>query len=946
MELWIGTINLGFLYAFMALGTFITYKIFDFPDITVDGSFTLGGSVSALLIVNGWNPFVVLPVAFLAGCIAGSATGFIHTRFKINGLLSGILVMTALYSVNLRVMGKSNIPLLNAFNITNAIAAINPGIHSEIWLLIVVFLFMAVFWFFFSLFLKTDLGLTMRATGNNALMVSASGINTDRMKIFGLSIANGLVALSGALVAQYQGFSDIGMGVGAVVFSLAAVIIGEAVLRGRSMYIKVLSVIIGSIVFRLMVALALFIGLNPNDLKLITAVFVLLTLVTTGAFGLKKAKESSLKRFFTKYKIALSVSAVIIILAIVVLFNNSEAPQTIIEKPKIGLLVANDAQILTITQDGFNDEMKNLGYVNGENIIIYEQNANGDMPTISSIVDNYISKEVDLFFPISTVCTQATMNKVKEKPIVFATVASPFIINAGTSETDHLPNITGVYGTMPIDVLLEYINQFYSGKIKIGGIWNSSHPNSVSNVDTLYSYLNKYPNMEFVGTTITGTADVYNAALSIVEKDIDVFFIIPDISVFAAFESVVKAARSKNIPIFSGDVERLDAGCLLVYGYDYYNSGVQGAQLVDRILKGEDVASIPFEQYKVATLGVNLDIAKDVGLTLPPALVDSAKLIVQNGETIDKREKRSLPPVSDKEKKVAIFQFTDNILLNKTAEGAKAFFNDNGYVDKYNLKLEDFNANGDFGMGQTIAKNLVDQKFDYILSISTLALQVTANNNKSIPHIFSAVTDPIIAGVVKAFDDHPAHITGLATPQPVVSTFKLMREIFPNAKKVGMIWNNAEANSEYCTMLARKSAKELGFELLERTINNPNEIDEALKALISKDIDIFFTSGDVTVQTLVPSIAQKLIEKKIPYFTNNPDDIKDGSFLSIGANYFEVGKEAAKVLIQVLEGTPPSQIDIRTYVPEDFIVNETIAKKIGVEVPESILNKATTVYRK
>ena len=206
MELWIGAINLGFLYAFMTMGVFITFRVHDFPDITVDGSFTSGASAAAVFIISGANPFSALLAAGAVGAIAGSATAVIHTRFKINGLLAGILVMTGLYSINLHIMGRSNIPLLNQTTLFSYLEKINPGWHTEIWSCTVLCTLMGLFWLAGFLFFKTDLGIAMRVTGNNPDMAAANGINVGRMTIFGVALANSLVGISGGLVAQYQGF--------------------------------------------------------------------------------------------------------------------------------------------------------------------------------------------------------------------------------------------------------------------------------------------------------------------------------------------------------------------------------------------------------------------------------------------------------------------------------------------------------------------------------------------------------------------------------------------------------------------------------------------------------------------------------------------------------------------------------------------------------------------
>jgi len=232
MELWLGALNLGLLYAFMAAGTLITFRILNFSDITIDGSFTAGAAVTAVMITSGINPFTAIFAGFLAGGAAGLCTGLIYTKMKINGLLAGILVMIGLYSVNLRIMGKSNIPLLELPTFITWFNSFNPGMDKEIWISIFLLIVMAVFWFLMSLFFKTDLGITIRVTGNNPVMASANSVNTDLINILGLTLANGLVGISGGLVAQYQGFADIGMGIGTLMIGLASVIIGESLLKG------------------------------------------------------------------------------------------------------------------------------------------------------------------------------------------------------------------------------------------------------------------------------------------------------------------------------------------------------------------------------------------------------------------------------------------------------------------------------------------------------------------------------------------------------------------------------------------------------------------------------------------------------------------------------------------------------------------------------------------
>lgn len=303
MSLLIGSLTIGLILALLALGIFVSFRIFDFPDITAEGSFTFGASTAAALIVMGANPLVACLAAFIAGMLAGALTGIIHTKFRINPLLAGILVMTALYSINLHVMGRSNIPLLNKTTIFTWIENLSNGISGEmaktlvlgwevqvkdLWTLLFCFvgitLFCLVIWWFF----RTNIGTAMRATGDNDQMIRALGVNTKRMIVIGIALSNGLIALAGATLAQYQGFADVQMGVGMMVWGLASVIIGESIINDTSVGFVIIGAVLGSIVFRLLVAIALRWGLNPNDLKIITALFVFIALILPSIMKNKK----------------------------------------------------------------------------------------------------------------------------------------------------------------------------------------------------------------------------------------------------------------------------------------------------------------------------------------------------------------------------------------------------------------------------------------------------------------------------------------------------------------------------------------------------------------------------------------------------------------------------------------------------------------------------------
>jgi len=317
------SVEAGIIYGLMVLGVYLTFRILDFPDLTVDGSFVTGAATSAVLIINGVHPILATLASVVVGFLAGTLTGLLHTKGKINALLSGILVMIALYSINLRIMGKSLISLFNETTIftmtTNFFESLSidqtlnqwfPFFQAKTWsVLFIMTVVLIVIKKLFDWFLSTEIGLAIRAVGSNESMIKSFSGNTDRFKILALGISNALVALSGSFIAQYNGFSDMGMGTGLIVIGLASVIIGESIFGTKNIIRTTLAVIGGSIVYRLIVGLALRVEfLETGDLKLITAIIVIVALVTPKMLQARRERVAKKQRFFEKMKINQEVS--------------------------------------------------------------------------------------------------------------------------------------------------------------------------------------------------------------------------------------------------------------------------------------------------------------------------------------------------------------------------------------------------------------------------------------------------------------------------------------------------------------------------------------------------------------------------------------------------------------------------------------------------------------
>lgn len=290
----IGSVELGMIYAILALGVFLSFRTLNTPDLTVDGSIVTGAAASAMLCTLNVHPLLALAAAFIGGACAGAVTALLNTKLKIQALLAGILVMLGVYSINLRIMGgKANLPLMKSETLYSKAGELFPAQYSKL-IVGAVVLVIAVAIFFF--FLKTRIGFALRATGDNEEMVRAAGISSDNMKLLGLAVSNGFVGLAGGLLAQYQGYCDIGMGVGMVVIGLASVIIGEVIFGTSNLLRRLIAVALGAVVYRLILAIALNFGMQATDMKLVSAVIVVIALsmgVLGETFSIRKKKRGA-----------------------------------------------------------------------------------------------------------------------------------------------------------------------------------------------------------------------------------------------------------------------------------------------------------------------------------------------------------------------------------------------------------------------------------------------------------------------------------------------------------------------------------------------------------------------------------------------------------------------------------------------------------------------------
>lgn len=281
MNIALGAISQGLIWSIMVIGVYISYRILDFPDMTADGAIALGGAISAVCLIQNINPIITLLIVFICGNIAGFITGFLHTKLQIPKILSGILTMISLYSINIEIMGRANISLLSSVTIIDNIALL-LNINNTYATIILAITILIILIISLNYFFKTEIGTFIRATGDNETMVKAQGKNPETYKIIGISLSNGIIALCGGILAQQQGYAEVTMGTGTIIIGLAAIIIGEVLLNKKDLLLyKFISIILGSILYRIMISIVLYIGLKPTMLNLLTAVLVTIALSST-----------------------------------------------------------------------------------------------------------------------------------------------------------------------------------------------------------------------------------------------------------------------------------------------------------------------------------------------------------------------------------------------------------------------------------------------------------------------------------------------------------------------------------------------------------------------------------------------------------------------------------------------------------------------------------------
>lgn len=618
------------------------------------------------------------------------------------------------------------------------------------------------------------------------------------------------------------------------------------------------------------------------------------------------------------------------------------APAAPVRKMSVALLQHASIKNLDDGRDGVLAGLAEQGWREGENLEVRRYNAEGDMAVAQTIAKAMVGGRHDLLLTISTTSLQAVANANKAAKIrhVFGIVTDPYAAGVGINRDNHLdhPAHLAGYATMqPVELSFQTARRMNPALARVGVVWNAAETNSEAQVK-LARKVCAGLGIELVEATVENSAAVGESAAALVARGVDAIWVGGDVTVITAIDTVIAAARKGRIPAFSVVPNNIKRGMLFDLGADYFEVGRITGVLAGEVLNGRDTATVSIDNRMPETLTLNLRAVLDLKdkWVVPDDLVPrAANYIDLQGVEHSKTPAKSTVATSSAPKpapparipRVAIVQHNTQPIFDAGVQGMLDGLAEAGFRDGQNMAVRRFNPMSDANLANAIAVEVSQGVYDLILTVTTPSLQSVANANRSrrTPHLFALVADPSATGVgVSATDplDHPSHLSGYGTRLPVISAFRIAREINPALKTVGVVWNSAEVNSEVQLADARKVCAELGITLVEVNADSTNAVAEATAVLLGREVEAVFIPGDITVLGAVNNVLQLSRRAGVPVFSLFPSAQPKGELFNVGADYHAVGVKTGLLAAEVLNGRAIATVPVKNFVPEKLAVNE------------------------
>ena len=620
---------------------------------------------------------------------------------------------------------------------------------------------------------------------------------------------------------------------------------------------------------------------------------------------------------------------------------------------KVALVNYVSVPVLEDGEAGMVAGLAEAGFVDGQRIEISRYNAEGDRSTAILIAKEVVGRDFDLVLTLSTPVLQAVANTNTEtkQPHVFTLTTDPWGAGIGISRDDpaqHPPYMTG-HGTLqPVEAVFKLARQANPKLKRVGVAWNPAESNSEASTLMARSVC-KDMGIELVEVTVESSSAVVEAAKALVTRDVQAIGAGGDSTVATALDAMVAAAKDGGIPVFTNMPSDVKQGALFSTGADYYEVGRSSGQLAGRVLNGASTADIPVENLVPEQLAINLvalDAFKD-DWTFGADWSSKAKIVVDKSGVHEEKHETAIPPAqpeSGRVYKISIVHFAPDAVTDATIEGLQKKLAERGFVDGQNVEYEIVHAQADLALIPPIMQKVDQSDTDLIISLTTPCLTSASNLVKNKPVVFTEVYDPIAAGAGTSATDHLPHVTGVGSFPPLEKMIDAMQEVVPGLKSIGIVYNDAEANSRKAVSVARKLVADRGLKLEEATVTNTSEVLQAAQVLVLRGVDVLWEVGDNTANQGLEGMIKAGQQSNIPVVNSDADSADRGAMVGVGISFYESGYAAGDIAARVLLGEKPADIPFEEVAVVKLSANLDAAKKLGRTFPESFLKKCSIIH--
>jgi ABC-type uncharacterized transport system substrate-binding protein len=590
---------------------------------------------------------------------------------------------------------------------------------------------------------------------------------------------------------------------------------------------------------------------------------------------------------------------------------------------------------------GIFDGLRALGLEEGKNLEVRRAHAQGEIPNIPAMLQNFDGSDVDLIVAMTTPVIGGACGLVKRKPVVLTYCSDPIAAGAGQSFTNHLPHMTGIGTFPPVQEMVNLIRETVPGIKRVGTIYNASEANSRKVVEVARDLFAR-SGIKLEEATVTSSSEVSQAAQALVSRNVEAFYIQGDNTVAQAFDVVVKAVNDARLPLFNDDPDFAGRGAVACVGVGYYESGRAAAAPIVRVLLGESPAGIPLENVSQRKLILNKALAQKLGLSFPAEVVAAAAK--EKASATEPGAGAEIKPPARKFR-IELIEYLDTPNVEFARQGVLDAFQAAGWLRGVNIDVRLRNAQGDIATLSSLVDAAVTDNADVIIASTTPALQGALRRCKGRPLVFTLVANPIVAGAGRSDSDHLPFVTGSYVSAPFEEGLRRLMACLPGTKRIGTLYVPAEVNSVYYKEQLEATARKFKLEVETLGVSSSGEVADGALALCGRNIDVFCQLSDNLTGASFASIAQAAKKSRIPLVGFAPANARMGAFMTVSMDFYDNGMASGRLAMRVLNGEDPAKIPFEAVRKTRFLVNLATAAQLGITIPEGLVKSADEVIR-